>query len=96
MRYPAGTAPVSQKRVGLKRLARAAMGFASTSFGSVRRVCCRFDDPERPRRGARSDVVGLPEAIDEARDDLRKNNRAVRKGNGCARHAPSTAVVGVA
>ena len=72
------------------------MGFASTSFGSVRRVCCRFDDPERPRRGARSDVVGLPQAIDEARDDLRKNNRAVRKGNGCARHAPGTAVVGVA
>jgi hypothetical protein len=46
--------------------------------------------------GARSDFVGLRLAIDEARDDLGKNNRAVRKGNGCARHASSIAVVGVA
>jgi hypothetical protein len=65
--YPAGTAPVSQKRVGLKRLARAAMEFALASFGSVRRVCCRFDDPERRRRGARSDFVGLRLAIDGKR-----------------------------
>ena len=35
-------------------------------------------------------------AIDEARDDLGKNIRVVRKGNDCARHASSIAEFGAA
>ena len=45
------------------------------------------------RDEGRDRILGLRLAIDEARDDLGKNNSTVRKGNGCAwRNSPLAAV----